>query len=157
MSSIRSLSDAAVHFNHGRSYPSLHSIYSLFLARQVANVRGYDETRRNALASAALTANIGMIEFHDEWAHQSGPLTDGQNQIRLQHPDHSAERLQALGVSDSLWLQIVRQHHELEDGSGYPLGLSGEDILESARVVGMVDRYRASLPPLSTSFMTTER
>ncbi|MFQ5642504.1 MAG: HD-GYP domain-containing protein [Thiogranum sp.] len=138
---------AAVHFNHGRSYQSLHAIYSLFLATQFAEVLAYDKTGSRSLASAALTANLGMFEYHDEWANQPGPLTDEQNQVRLQHPNRSAERLQSLGVNDPFWLQTVRQHHEFRDGSGYPLGLGGDDVLESARVVGLIDCYLAGVLP----------
>ncbi len=138
---------AALHFNHGRSRQSLHAIYSLFLTQRVANRLSYEGADLVALTGAALTANLGMFEFQDEWAHQSGPLTDEQNRIRLQHPERSVERLQTLGVNDTSWLQIVRQHHELADGSGYPLGLSEADILEGARLVGLVDFYLALVLP----------
>jgi len=138
---------AAVHFNHGRSYPSLHAIYSLFLAQQVAAMLAYDEGHRAALTAAALTANLGMFEYHDAWASQVGPLTDEQTRICRQHPERSVERLQALGVTDALWLQTVHQHHEFADGSGYPQGLAGDEVSEGARVIGLVDRYLAWVLP----------
>ncbi len=138
---------AAVHFNYGRSYQPLHAIYSLFLTQQVAAMLAYDEVHRAALTGAALTANLGMFEYHDEWASQTVPLTDEQNRVRLQHPERSVERLQALGVTDALWLQAVREHHEFVDGSGYPQGLAGEAVSEGARVIGLVDRYLAWVLP----------
>ncbi len=138
---------AAVHFNHGRSYQSLHALYSQFLARQLSGLLGYDEAQSASLAGAALTANLGMFEYHDEWASQSGGLSEEQNRVRLEHPARSADRLLELGVTDTLWLQIVRQHHELLDGSGYPEGISGDQVLEGALIVGLVDRYLAWILP----------
>ncbi len=137
----------AVHFNFGRSFQSLHAIYSLFLAGQVVALPGDDDERHAMLSRAALTANLGMFEYHDEWAGQAGPLSDEQRSLRDSHPQRSVERLRALGVGDEDWLSTVARHHELADGSGYPAGLCGDDVPENARIIGLVDRYLAWVLP----------
>lgn len=54
--------------------------------------------------------------------------------------------------------QIVHQHHERMDGSGYPLGLSGEDILIEARIIGVADVIEAMVShrPYRSAFTLEE-
>ncbi len=138
---------AAIHFNHHRPYSCLHPVYSLFLAELFATATGYPGDTGTALAGAALTANLGMYEYHDEWATQAGPLDEAQQRVRLAHPDESVRRLRAAGITDPLWLRTVRQHHEHPDGSGYPQGLKGGEILREALVLAVIDRYLAFVMP----------
>lgn len=91
---------AAVHFNYNRTYGCLHAIYTSFLATMLANIAKYTDTERDALAQAALTTNLGMYEYHDQWSSTEARLSDEQNAIRLRHPLLSAERLQAVGITD---------------------------------------------------------
>lgn len=138
---------AAVHFNRERSYQSLHALYSAFLALRLAAELGYGDGRSGALTGAALTANLGMFEFHDDWASQAGALDEAQQQIRLRHPRLSVERLRASGISDPVWLAAVLHHHERCDGGGYPEGLEEAAIPEEALVLGLIDRYLACVLP----------
>lgn len=55
--------------------------------------------------------------------------------------------LATMGVTDPLWLELVRQHHERTDGSGYPRALSGDAILPGARLLAIADSYAAMVTP----------
>ena len=59
------------------------------------------------------------------------------------HPERSARLLELAGVTDTDWLEAVRQHHEDETGGGYPLGLS--QVNEIAQLVRCADTFTAKL------------
>lgn len=107
--------------------------------------RGVDTATRRTVLAAALTMNIGMRALQNDLYTQAAPLTEAQKAAVLAHPVVGADTLKALGVPDAAWLSTVAQHHELLDGSGYPGGLSGEQVSEFAQIVGLADRYCAMI------------
>ena len=92
------------------------------------------------VASLDLAHQIALMEA-------AGALTREQTVQVRSHPVHSAEQLAAMGVTDALWLQLVQQHHERCDGSGYPHGLRGDAILPGARLLAVADSYAAMVTP----------
>jgi HD-GYP domain-containing protein (c-di-GMP phosphodiesterase class II) len=97
--------------------------------------------RTEAALAAALTMNVGALALHDELYWLSTPLGEDQRAALRQHPNASVQALRDRGVDDLAWLEIVAQHHEGLDGSGYPLGIRGAAICREAQVVGVADRY----------------
>ena len=138
---------AAVHRVYDRPYSSLQPVYSVILCEMAGRGLGLDESRREILALAALTANLGMYGYYDALVNQKGRLTAAQRQRLREHPQVSVERLQGQGVTDRLWLEIVRQHHERGDGSGYPRGLRRGRILRETAIVSVSDIYLAFIMP----------
>lgn len=88
-----------------------------------------------------------MLELQDKLHNQKEPLTEHQLREIRQHPDNGEKLLRAAGVDDPLWLRIVRQHHERNDGSGYCEGLRGDAIIEEAKLLALVDIYSAMVSP----------
>jgi HD domain len=97
--------------------------------------------RTEPALAAALTMNIGMLEMHEQLYSASGPLDEDQRAALQQHPDTSVRVLGERGVDDPVWLEIVAQHHEALDGSGYPRGIGAGEICREARVLAAADRY----------------
>ncbi len=97
--------------------------------------------RAQAALAAALTMNIGMLALQEELYWTSNPLGQDQRAALRQHPDMSVLVLRERGVGDPAWLEIVAQHHEALDGSGYPRGIGGVEIRREARVIVLADRY----------------
>lgn len=93
--------------------------------------------------AAALTANLGMLQIQDRLNKQRTPLTDEQREMLRNHPDKSVMILESMGVRDPMWIRAVLHHHERLDGSGYPQGLTGEDISNEAKLVALADIYIA--------------
>lgn len=133
----------AVHLCHDTDYTLCHPIHQACLVTLLGRRLNLDNTHCQALVAAALTANISMRKLQEQLHKQTTPLTETQREeIRL-HPMRSTDMLQQAGISNSLWLDIVRQHHERADGSGYVGSLEGEQILLEARILAVVDYYCA--------------
>ena len=133
----------AVHLCHDSAYTLSHPIHQACLAALVGKRLGLDDARCETLTAAALTANVSMRELQEQLHRQSTALSDEQFRVVRLHPLHSAELLEQAGIGNRLWLDIVRQHHERVDGSGYVQALSGDQILHEARILALADYYCA--------------
>jgi HD-GYP domain-containing protein (c-di-GMP phosphodiesterase class II) len=95
------------------------------------------------VAAAALTMNVGMLRQQEAMQNSSEPLTDTEKQIIHDHPQESVNLLKSAGIDNPDWLSYVLQHHENEDGSGYPLGTASKEIPDCAKIISIADRYCA--------------
>jgi len=90
----------------------------------------------------ALLHDIGKIGIADSVLQKAGRLTDEEYALIQQHPTIGRRILEGVrGFED--YLPIVELHHENWDGSGYPLGLSGDATPLCARIVHVADVYDA--------------
>jgi len=97
-----------------------------------------------AIRRAALLHDIGKIGIPDNILHKPGPLNEREWAIMKQHPEIGARILRMIaGLSDVA--RLVMSHHERFDGSGYPMGLSGDEIPIGARILTVVDAYGAMI------------
>jgi putative nucleotidyltransferase with HDIG domain len=87
--------------------------------------------------------DIGKIGTRDSVLQKPGPLTASEFEEIKKHVTEGEEILQPLRREHPLVLQIVRNHHERVDGSGFPDGLRGGAIPMVARVVAVVDAFDA--------------
>ncbi|MEQ6886699.1 HD domain-containing phosphohydrolase [Salicola sp. Rm-C-2C1-2] len=104
-----------------------------------------DENRTLILLQAALTANISLLPYLDKLNNTNRRLSEEQRRIIQKHPELSASALRQAGINDEVLLRIVEQHHECFDGSGYPEGISGPELLVEAKVVALAERYTAMI------------
>jgi HD-GYP domain-containing protein (c-di-GMP phosphodiesterase class II) len=81
---------------------------------------GWSEGDTLRLVSAALTMNLSIIELQGRLATQGNKPTEAQAERLRAHPGAAADALAAAGVTDTAWLDAVRQHHERRGGGGYP-------------------------------------
>ncbi|MFM9914137.1 MAG: HD-GYP domain-containing protein [Methylophilaceae bacterium] len=93
--------------------------------------------------SAALTANIGMLKLQLKVSDKTTPLTPAEIAAVRAHPVLGVEILRKAEVSNEAWLSYVLNHHENEDGSGYPAGRKGYEIPLNANVISFAERYCA--------------
>jgi putative nucleotidyltransferase with HDIG domain len=98
------------------------------------------ETRE--LSWAALLHDIGKISVEDQILYKPGPLNAREWDIMKTHPEVGAQMIGGLSGMESI-AAIIMGHHERMDGSGYPRGLSGEQIPFGARIIAVVDSYSA--------------
>jgi response regulator RpfG family c-di-GMP phosphodiesterase len=114
------------------------------LALAIAREMGLDEQRYEGLGLAAAIHDLGKIAIPSEILAKPGKLTDIEYQLIQTHAQIGYDIL-AKGTSEFPWpiKTIVHQHHERMDGSGYPLGLSGTDLLLESRILAVADVVEA--------------
>jgi putative nucleotidyltransferase with HDIG domain len=112
------------------------------LARAMATEMGLPADQIEAVRMAATVHDIGKIAVPAEILSKPGRLSDAEFELIKVHPKAGYDILRGI---DFLWpiAQIVLQHHERLDGSGYPAGLCGEHILIEARIIGVADVVEA--------------
>lgn len=128
-------------------YPYIvrHPIHVAIIATIIAKHLNIPQKNMLILLSAALTQNVGMNMYQEQLQKQSQPLNEEQMNLIKRHPEDGVKILKSAGLTNALWLQIVKQHHEKIDGSGYPAGLKGKEIRPEARIIGLGDVYAAMI------------
>ncbi|HUF88543.1 MAG TPA: HD domain-containing phosphohydrolase [Gemmatimonadota bacterium] len=94
------------------------------------------------LRRGALLHDIGKMGIPDAILHKPGPLDEEEWEVMRRHPVYAYELLSPISYLRPA-LVIPHLHHERWDGSGYPLGLRGEEIPLAARVFAVVDVWDA--------------
>ena len=135
---------AAIHLDRDGKYAVRHLIHSALLVELVTNRMGKSPADRQRLIAATLTANVGMLDLQERLVKQGGISSSQRDEIN-RHPEEGVMLLRLAGVQDEQWFELVLQHHERLDGSGYPHGLKGEEIWEGARIMAIADVYHAKI------------
>ena len=91
---------------------------------------------------AALLHDVGKISIPDGILNKSGKLSDEEYEIIKTHPAKGAEILDTIYDLPDV-SSVALSHHERFDGSGYPYGISGSTIPETASIVQIADAYDA--------------
>ncbi|MDT8284444.1 MAG: PAS domain S-box protein, partial [Thermovirgaceae bacterium] len=112
------------------------------LAAEIALAMGMDTEAAYEIRMTGYVHDIGKISVPAEILSKPGKLSTIEMNIIKEHPQNGREILQDVDASIPL-AEIVYQHHERLDGSGYPKGLRGEDILLEARILAVADVVEA--------------
>jgi HD-GYP domain-containing protein (c-di-GMP phosphodiesterase class II) len=138
------------------AYTNVHCNRVCQLAHALGQRLGLDETGLAELLLAARFHDIGKIGIPDAVLLKPGRLDADEMAIMRSHPERGERVFLATGRDDAHRIgQLIRQHHEAVDGSGYPDGLHGTQIALGARILAVVDGfdamtttrpYRQSLP-----------
>ena len=123
-------------------YTGEHSESVVEMAVGVARGLGLSPAQVEDVRAAALLHDIGKVGIPDAILNKPGPLTPEERTVMAEHPVIGERILRGIGgfapVAD-----IVRHEHESYDGSGYPDGLSGDDIPIGSRIILACDAYHA--------------
>ena len=138
---------AAFHLDRQSPYLVIQQLLGCVFTEIAARDMGLDPGTRLSLACASLTRDIALLPWQAQLDMQTHGLDAQQNALIRNHPTRSAEILISMGVDDPLWLELVRQHHERIDGSGYPNALRGDAILPGAQLLAIADSYAAMVTP----------
>jgi PAS domain S-box-containing protein/putative nucleotidyltransferase with HDIG domain len=102
----------------------------------------FDDYRMKGIRTATMIHDIGKLYVPSELLSKAGQLTGIEFELIKTHPQAGYEILQNIEFPWPV-ARIIQQHHERLDGSGYPTGLAGDDILLEARIVGVADVVEA--------------
>ena len=112
--------------------------YSMRLGREY----GLDGERLKSLEFGSLLHDIGKIGVPDLILRKPAKLTSEEWVLMREHPVHGQQILRGIKFLEGA-ARVVAQHHEQWDGSGYPLGLSGNDMDICARIFSVADAFDA--------------
>ncbi len=112
------------------------------LARTIAMEMGLPDAEVDGIRMAAFLHDIGNITLPAEILSKASRLSDVEFGLIKTHPQNGYELLKEIEYPWPV-ARIVWQHHERLNGSGYPLGLSGEEILLGARILAVADVVEA--------------
>jgi len=129
--------------NAGGHYGVSHSMHAATACHAAARFLGWSADDQRRAFQAALTMNLGMLDLQARLSSQTTPLTPMQREAIHEHPLRGVQMLEAAGVTDPDWLDAVLHHHEVPDGSGYPMGLT--EVGELAEMLRYADIYTARL------------
>ena len=128
--------DAKDPYTHG------HSSRVAEYSRKLAEMKGKSKSECTDIYFAALLHDVGKIGIPANIINKPGKLTDEEYEIIKQHTAKGAQILQSISEYPSLSICTL-SHHERYDGKGYPHGLKGTEINETARIVAVADAYDA--------------
>jgi putative two-component system response regulator len=114
------------------------------LAVEIAARLGYDEEKLSGLRIGGYLHDVGKIALPAEILTKPGRLTDIEFMMIQAHTQIGFDILSGI---DFPWqvAEMARQHHERVDGSGYPRGLVGDEILPEARILAVADVVEAMM------------
>ena len=123
------------------------------IACSIGREMGLSENRLHNLRIAGTLHDLGKFAIPSDLLSKPGKLTSQEFALIKTHPQVAYNILEPISLPGNT-AQIILQHHERLNGSGYPQGLKGEEILLEARILGVADvmeamcshrPYRASL------------
>ena len=117
-----------------------HSLNVSMLALLLGKELGLSRETLETIGLAAVLHDIGKVEVPTQILLKRDTWTAPERELFRQHVAFGTTILQKAGVSQSV-LDIVAQHHEMADGSGYPKGLKADQMLEGGRLLSLVNEY----------------
>ena len=117
-----------------------HSAAVARYSREIARAIGLSDEEQDLVHTAALLHDIGKFVFPDSILFADRRLTDDDYKIVKSHPQAGAELVASIEGYGPV-ADVILAHHERIDGTGYPFGVSGDDIPIAARMIAVADTY----------------
>ena len=117
------------------------AIYLIAFGRHL----GLPEDQLQVIGTVGLMQDIGKVKVPPGLLEKRAKLTLPERSIIQSHVSHSVAILSASKDASQTLIDVVREHHERYDGSGYPKGLAGEQISMLGGMAGLVDTYTAMI------------
>lgn len=124
-------------------YTGEHSLRVYELVKRLAVRLGYKDKALNNITKAAYYHDLGKIHVPDEILNKPSRLNDDEFEEIKNHVHYAKDTVLEYFNEDVL--NIILQHHERVNGSGYPLGLKGDEIRREARILAVCDSFDAMI------------
>ncbi len=141
LQTIRALAEAV---DTSDQYSDKYALRMNGMAAKIAGRLGLDSKQADALALAAKLHDVGKLGVPGSVLRKKEKLSPSELSLVKRHPEIGRRMLQEIEQIQELVAAIL-YHHERWDGNGYPERLKGEQIPLMARIVGIMDAYRAML------------
>ena len=132
----------------------MHPVNVMVLCLLLGKAQGFSVSELQELGLAALLHDIGKLELPAQLAHP--PVSTSASLFKARgeggaYEDHvgaSVALAQRMELSSTVLIAIA-QHHEVADGSGFPLGLMGDDLSPAGRILALVNHYDGLCNPVN--------
>jgi putative two-component system response regulator len=112
------------------------------LSKMIAEKLGFSDDELKTIELAGIVHDIGKVSTPDAILNKPGRLDDYEFNKIKEHPEIGERILKPLTSMKSI-LHPVRHHHEKLDGSGYPDGIKGDEIITETRILAIADIFDA--------------
>jgi len=123
-----------------------HSINVAMICHTIAKWIGMSEDEATLAFTCGILHDIGKLRIPDEIINKTEKLTKEEFDLLKTHPIEGYNMLKELPIDKHI-KNAALMHHERADGSGYPIGMKGNDIDKFARIVAIADVYEAATAP----------
>ena len=124
-------------------YTFQHSVAVSTLLISFCRAMGIDRETIELVGIGGLLHDIGKMKVPDRILNKPGKLTDKEFEIMKKHVGYSSFLLENTPGLTPTSISIATEHHERFDGSGYPLGIKGDEISQFGQMAAIVDVYDA--------------
>lgn len=118
-----------------------HSLNVAVISMMIARAKGFDAQKIKQIAFAALFHDIGKVRVPNAIVRKTTPLTEPEKNYLKLHTKYGLEMVNSFESFPESAKIVIEQHHELSDGSGYPLGLKEAEINELAQVISVANAF----------------
>lgn len=139
---LKMLSALSNAFELRDEYTSEHQRNVSIIASKIARTMELPERIIEAVTIGGLVHDIGKIAVPSEILNKARKLMPAEMELIKLHPKMGADIFRDIDLPFHL-TEMIEQHHERLDGSGYPNGLKGEDISLEARIIAVADTFDA--------------
>ena len=120
-----------------------HSRVVGFLAYAIADMLKLPDQEKLDILLAGYLFDIGKIIVPHHLLNRAGTLNKDEYELVTKHCREGVRILRKMGYENETLFEIIESHHESFNGSGYPKGISGEDIPIGSRILSVTDAYDA--------------
>jgi diguanylate cyclase (GGDEF)-like protein/putative nucleotidyltransferase with HDIG domain len=125
-------------------YNKVHHLETARFAEMTAKVLGLNQRQVEQIRVAGLLHDVGLLSVPEDIINKPGQVTADELRVLMQHPLLGAQMFRPIHALKEI-CDILENHHECWDGTGYPRGLKGEEIPLAARIIAIVDSYHAMI------------
>jgi HD-GYP domain-containing protein (c-di-GMP phosphodiesterase class II) len=123
-------------------YTTAHQRRVAEVAWNIALEMGLSQDRLQSLLMASIIHDLGKIAIPAEILGKPAKLTNIEYSLIKKHPEVAYSILKPIKFPNQM-SNVILQHHERINGSGYPLGLKGKEILLEAKILAVADVFEA--------------
>jgi HD-GYP domain-containing protein (c-di-GMP phosphodiesterase class II) len=145
MSERPDLRHILIHLEQRDTYTYRHSIGVALLSRLIGKLTGLSGSELQELTIAGFLHDIGKVKIAEEIIRKTGKLSPEEIAQIRRHPEYGYEIMShSPGITERQAL-VALQHHEREDGNGYPHGLTAAVINPHSKIVAVADVFHAMI------------
>ncbi|MDO9529347.1 MAG: HD domain-containing phosphohydrolase [Syntrophales bacterium] len=132
-------------YNNQNDYLILHLINVMTSSLKIGTGMKFSKKELLELGLAALFYDIGFFKVPENILEKRGNLTESELDIMKKHTEFGKDILSRFQTEHPMLPRVAYEHHERENGSGYPAQLKEDEICEYAKIMGLVDTFDAMI------------